>query len=81
MVLTHVNQIDSSVAPRKRDGSSANGDATLTFKLQKIHHSVAIVHFAHVRDVFGVVEHALGHGRFACIDVCDDANVSYWLRC
>jgi hypothetical protein len=68
---SHVGRV-----PETRDSSRGNSDAALALLFHPVGDGVAFVHFADFVALAGVVEDALGRGRFTRVDVRDDAEVS-----
>ena len=63
--------------------ADGNRDAALALLGHPVHDGGAFVHLADLVGTARVVEHALGHGRLAGIDVGDDADVAevFDVRC
>src|SRR6185436_11312443 len=62
--------------PEAGGGSRRDGDAALLLLLHPVHGRGAVVDFADLMRLAGVVEDALGRGRLAGIDVRHDADVA-----
>src|SRR6185295_9713501 len=71
-----VDDVDAVILPETRRRSGRDGDAALLLLLHPVHGRGAVVHFADLMRLAGVVEDALGRRRLAGIDVGHDADVA-----
>ncbi len=78
-VARGVDDVDAMIAPERCGCSRSNGDAALLFLHHVVHHGAAFVHFTDLVCLTRVIQHALGGGGFARIDVGHNANVAVTL--
>ena len=71
-----VDDVDAVVVPDARGGSGGDGDAPLLLLRHVVHGRGAVVHFADLVALAGVVEDALGRRGLARVDVGHDADVA-----
>ena len=75
-----VDQVDrvalAEPVPRTGGGGGVDGDAALLLLGVEVHGGGAFVHLAHLVDLPGVIEDALGDGGLAGVDVGGDADVT-----
>ena len=64
------------VFPMKADASRVDRDAALLLLGIEVGDGGALVDVAHLVAGFGVVEHPLGNGGLARVDVGDDADIA-----
>ncbi len=62
--------------PRTGGGGGVDRDAALLLFLVKVHDGGAFMYLAHLVDLPGVIEDALGDGGFARVDVGGNADVT-----
>ncbi len=75
-----VDQVDRAVLPGKRDGRGPDRDAPLLLLGIEVGDGGALVDFAHAVAGAAVVQHPLGDGGLAGVDVGDDADVARVVR-
>ncbi len=75
-VAGRVDDVDLVALPLSGGRGGRNRDAALALLLHPVHDGRALVDLADLVSAAGVVEHALGHGRLAGIDVGDDADIA-----
>jgi hypothetical protein len=71
-----VDDVDVVVMPDAGRGGGGDGDPPLLLLLHPVHRGGALVDFADLVVAPGVVEDALGQGRFARVDVGHDPDVA-----
>ncbi len=71
-----VDDVELVVLPEAGGGGGLDGDAALGFLLHEVHGGGAVVNLADLVDLAGELENALGGGRFARIDVGENADVA-----
>ena len=71
-----VDQVDAAVAPVEGDGGGVDRDAALLLLDVEVGDGGAVVDVAHLVDRAAVVEHALGGGGLAGVDVRGDADIA-----
>jgi hypothetical protein len=64
------------VGPEASGGGGLDGDSAFGFLIHEIHGGCAIVHFADFVNLAGELENAFGGGRFARINVGENADVA-----
>ena len=62
--------------PEGRDGGGGDGDAALLFLVHVVSGRRAIVHLAHTVNAPGEVQHTLGGGCLASVNMGNDANIA-----
>src|SRR5476651_834803 len=62
--------------PEARRGGGSDRDAALLLLLHPVHGRGAIVHFANLVRLAGIIQHALGRRRLTGVDVRHDADVA-----
>ena len=55
------------------DGMAFNGNAFLSFQIHIVKY---LVHHISVADSTGALQQAVGQGRFAVVNMCNDAKIS-----
>ena len=76
-----VDDVQALAIPESGGGSRGDGDAALLLLLHEIHGGSAVMHFADLVALAGIIEDALGRRRLAGIDVGHDAEVAIVLEC
>ena len=66
-------------SPERGRRCGRDRDAAFPLLLHPVHHRVARVHFADFVRNASIKKYAFGNGRFAGINVCDDADISNFL--
>ena len=79
-VAGRVDDIDAVVFPEAGRRGGRDRDAALLLLLHPVHGGGAVVHFADLVALAGVIEDALGRRRLAGIDVGADADVAIVVR-
>ena len=74
-----IDEIDLVLSPIEADGCRSDGDASFAFLFHVIHGGGAFVNIAGGRKGSCVVKHSLGGCGFACIDMCDNTDISDFL--
>ncbi len=75
-VAGRIDDVDAVALPLSRGRRGGDGDTALALLLHPVHRGSALVDFADLVGPAGVVEDALGGGRFARVDVGNDADIS-----
>src|SRR5690606_7608102 len=65
-----------AIFPERRRCRRRDGDPALLLLLHPVHGGSAIMHFADLVALTGIVEHALGRGGLASINVRHDAEIA-----
>jgi len=76
-----VDQIKSMFFPIEGNAGGLNGDASFLFFGIVVGNGGALVDHSDFVYEVGVEEHPFGNGRFSCVDVGDNADVSDVLQC
>ena len=71
-----IDQVDVDILPVEGDAGGVNGDAALLFFLVKVSLGRSLIDHSNAVSGSAAVEHSLGDGRLAGIDMGDDADVS-----
>ena len=71
-----VNEIDLMTFPLECNSRSSNRDPAFSLLFHVVHHRVAVVNLARQVQSTRVVQHALCHCCFTCINVGNYANVT-----
>jgi len=79
-VARGVDQVDARIAPLDGDGGAVDGDALGSFERVEVGGRIAIVHVPDLVLGAAEVEDAFRRGRFAGVDVGDDADVTKVLK-
>ena len=75
-VAGRVDDVEALAVPEGGRRGRRDGDAALLLLLHPVHGRGAVVHFADLVDLAGVIEDALGRRRLAGVDVGHDAEVA-----
>ena len=75
-VAGRVNDVETLVVPEGRRRGRGDGDAALLLLLHPVHGRSAVVHFADLMRLAGIIEDALSGRRLPSIDVGHDAEVT-----
>ncbi len=71
-----VDDVEALAVPETGGGGRRDGDAALLLLLHEIHGGGAVMHFADLVALAGVIEHALGRRGLAGIDMGHDAEIA-----
>jgi len=71
-----VDDINLSVFPEACGYCRRDGDAALALLFHPVHERVAVMHLAHLMQVTRVVQNTFRSGRFTCIDVSHDPDIT-----
>ena len=71
-----VDDVELVILPEASGGGGLDGDAALGFLFHEVHGGCAVVYFADFVDLAGELENAFGGGRFARINVGENADVA-----
>ena len=74
-VAGRVDDVDGVVTPAGSRRGGGDGNAALLLLLHPVHRGGALVDLAHLVDLAGVIEDALGDGGLAGVNVGGDADV------
>ena len=80
-VAGRVDDVEALVVPEGGRRGGGDGDAALLLLLHPVHGRGAVVDFADLVGLAGVIEDALGRRRLAGVDVGHDAEVAVVLDC
>ncbi len=75
-VAGRVDDVEALVVPERRGRGGRDRDAALLLLLHPVHGRGAVVDFADLMGLAGIIEDALGRGRLAGVDVGHDAEVA-----
>ena len=80
-VARRVDDVETLVLPEGRGRGRRDGDAALLLLLHPVHGRSAVVHFADLMRLAGIIEDALGGRRLPSINVGHDAEITIVLDC
>ncbi len=80
-VARRVDDVETLVLPEGRRRGRRDGDAALLLLLHPVHGRSAVVHFADLMRLAGIIEDALGRRRLPGINVGHDAEITIVLDC
>jgi len=72
-----VNQINLITLPIESCRGRSNRDASLSFLLHVVHHSIPVVHLTWPLQEASIIQHSLGCGGLSSINMGYDSDVSY----
>ena len=75
-VARGVDDVELVILPEAGGGGGLDGDAALGFLFHEVHRRCAIVNFPDLVDLAGELENTFGGGRFARINVGENADVA-----
>ena len=75
-VAGRVDDVEALVLPERRRRGGRDGDAALLLLLHPVHRGGAVMDFADLMGLAGIVENALGRRRLSGIDVGHDAEIT-----
>ena len=75
-VAGRVDDVEALVMPESGGRGRGDGDAALLLLLHPVHGRSAVVHFADLMRLAGIIEDALGRRRLSGIDVGHDAEIA-----
>ncbi len=75
-VARSVDDVELVIFPEAGGGGGLDGDAALGFLFHEVHGRCAIVNFTDLVDLAGELENTFGGGRFARINVGENADVA-----
>jgi hypothetical protein len=75
-VAGRIDDVYLVLAPVRRRGGALDGDAAFLLLLHPVHHGLAVVDFADLVGLAGIIEYALRRRGLARVDVRHDADIS-----
>ena len=79
-VARRIDDVDAVIVPEAGRRRRGDGNPTFLLLLHKVHGGGAVMHFADLMALAGVIKDALGRGRLAGVDMGADADVAIAIK-